>query len=90
MWRRGPRGRGRWSCGRRPWCGVWRTGFGPGILCGSGHRNGDGQRGWSAGGSGAFPLTSRATVILTYQHVVERNDNGPDGWFFRTALVAPF
>jgi hypothetical protein len=44
--RRGrPRGRGRWSCGRRPWRGVWRTGFGPGILCSSGHRNGDGQRG---------------------------------------------
>jgi hypothetical protein len=45
MWSRRPRGRGRWSCGRRPWRGVWRTGFGPGILCGSGHRNGDGQRG---------------------------------------------
>jgi hypothetical protein len=52
--------------------------------------NGDGMRGWSAGGSVALPLTGRASVILTYQHVIARNDDGPDGWFFRTALVAPF
>ena len=24
------------------------------------------------------------------QQVVERDDDGPDGWFFRTALVVPF
>ena len=42
LWRRRPRGRGRGSCGRGVWC---RTGFSPGILCGSCHRNGDGQRG---------------------------------------------
>ncbi len=52
--------------------------------------NGDGMRGWSAGGSVALPLTGSASVIFTYQHVIERNDDGPDGWFFRTALVAPF
>jgi hypothetical protein len=52
--------------------------------------NGDDMRGWSAGGSLALPLTGRASVILTYQHVIERKDDGPDGWFFRTALVAPF
>ena len=52
--------------------------------------DGNGQRGWSAGASLAFPFTSRANLILTYQHVVARNDNGPDGWFFRAALVAPF
>lgn len=46
MWHRRSCCRGRWSCGRRPWRGVrCRTGFSPGILCGSCHRNGDGQRG---------------------------------------------
>ena len=49
-----------------------------------------GVHGWSAGGSLAVPFTARASLILTYQHVVEREDDGPDGWFFRTALVAPF
>jgi hypothetical protein len=48
------------------------------------------QRGWSAGASGAVPLGARVNLILTYEHVVERSDNGPIGWFFRTALVAPF
>lgn len=47
-------------------------------------------RGWSAGLSGAVRLAPKATVILTYEHVVERSDQGPDGWFFRTALVVPF
>jgi hypothetical protein len=47
-------------------------------------------RGWSAGLSGALRLAPKATVILTYEHVVERSDQGPDGWFFRTALVVPF
>jgi hypothetical protein len=49
-----------------------------------------GTHGWSAGGSLAFPFTSRTSLILTYQHVIERDDDGPDGWFFRAALVAPF
>jgi hypothetical protein len=40
--------------------------------------------------SGAVRLAPHATVILTYEHVVERSDNGPDGWFFRAALVVPF
>lgn len=52
--------------------------------------DGNGMHGWSAGASVAFPFTARATVILTYERVVERSDDGPDGWFFRTALVAPF
>jgi hypothetical protein len=46
--------------------------------------------GWSAGGSGALVLPRRISLILTYEHVVQRNDNGPDGWFFRTALVKVF
>jgi hypothetical protein len=46
--------------------------------------------GWSAGGSGAIPLPHNLSLILTYEHSVERNDSGPEGWFFRTALVAPF
>jgi hypothetical protein len=36
------------------------------------------------------PLGARLNLILTYEHVVARNDNGPIGWFFRTALIAPF
>lgn len=47
-------------------------------------------QGWSAGFSAALPFVARTSLIFTYEHVVERNDNGPDGWFFRTALVAPF
>jgi hypothetical protein len=47
-------------------------------------------QGLSAGMTAAFRLLPRATVILTYEHVVERNDEGPDGWFFRTAVVVPF
>lgn len=47
-------------------------------------------RGWSAGASGAVRLAPRATVILTWEHVVERSDQGPIGWFFRTAVVVPF
>lgn len=45
--------------------------------------------GWSGGMTAAFRLAARASVIVTYQHVVERNDDGPDGWFFRTAVVVP-
>jgi hypothetical protein len=47
-------------------------------------------QGWSAGMTAAYRLLPKATLILTYEHVVERNDDGPDGWFFRTALVVPF
>ena len=47
-------------------------------------------RGWSAGGSAAFVLTPKATLIFTYEEVIERSDNGPYGGFFRTALVLPF
>jgi hypothetical protein len=46
-------------------------------------------RGLSAGLSGAVRVAPRATVALTFQHVVERTDQGPDGWFFRTALIVP-
>jgi hypothetical protein len=48
------------------------------------------MRGLSAGGSVAVTLAPNAIVALTYEHVVARNDNGPDGWFFRAALIVPF
>lgn len=47
-------------------------------------------RGWSAGLSGAIRLAPNATVSLTYEHVVERSDQGPDGYFIRAALIVPF
>jgi hypothetical protein len=46
-------------------------------------------RGWSAGATGALRLAPRAVLALTYEHVVERSDQGPNGWFFRTALIVP-
>jgi len=46
------------------------------------------MHGWSAGATAAFPI-ARASIVLTYEHVVERDDDGPDGWFFRTALILP-
>jgi hypothetical protein len=52
--------------------------------------NGNATHGWSAGGSAAVVLGPVGTLILTYEKVIERSDNGPDGWFFRTALVLPF
>jgi hypothetical protein len=52
--------------------------------------NDNGMQGLSGGASAAFVLGRKATVILTYERVIERNDNGPDGWFFRSALVLPF
>ena len=52
--------------------------------------NDDPVHGWSAGASAALPCVGSTSLILTYQHVVKRWDSGPDGWFFRTALVAPF
>ena len=50
----------------------------------------DATHGWSAGGSIGWALNPRATLILTYQQVIERDDDGPDGGFFRAALVLPF
>jgi hypothetical protein len=47
-------------------------------------------RGWSAGLTGALRLAPQASVFLTWEHVVERSDQGPIGWFFRTAVVVPF
>lgn len=55
-----------------------------------GRSDGDGTHGWSAGFSAALPFVSRTSLIFSFQRVIERSDNGPDGWFFRTALVAPF
>ncbi|MCR5878890.1 transporter [Phenylobacterium sp. J367] len=55
-----------------------------------GVRDANGMHGWSAGGSLALPFVSRTSLIFTWQQVIERSDDGPDGWFFRTALVAPF
>ncbi len=55
-----------------------------------GQADNNATQGWSAGMTAAYRLLPMATVILTYEHVVERNDDGPDGWFFRTAVVVPF
>jgi hypothetical protein len=46
--------------------------------------------GWSGGGSAGLVLSPRATLILTYEKVIERSDGGPEGGFFRAALVLPF
>jgi hypothetical protein len=75
---------------RRVWVSadvLYRRG---GETATDGLANDDAQSGWSAGGSAAFPLVGRSTLALTYEHVVWRNDNGPIGWFFRAALIAPF
>lgn len=76
--------------GHRVWASadmLYRRG---GETITDGARDDNDMRGWSAGASFAFPLFSRTSLILSYQHVIERDDDGPDGWFFRTALVAPF
>ena len=52
--------------------------------------NHDAQSGLSAGASFVFPFAGPTNLSLTYEHVVARNDNGPIGWFFRAALLAPF
>ena len=52
--------------------------------------NEDPVHGFSAGASAALPFVGKTSLILTYEHVVKRWDLGPDGWFFRTAVVAPF
>ena len=78
------------NLGQRVWISadlLWRRG---GETRTDGLSDGNAMRGWSAGGSFAFPLAQRASLILTYEQVIARNDDGPDGWFFRTALVAPF
>jgi hypothetical protein len=78
------------NLGRRVWVSadmLYRRG---GETKTDGLADGNGMHGWSAGASLAFPFTAGTTVILTYEQVVERSDDGPDGWFFRTALVAPF
>jgi len=46
--------------------------------------------GLSGGASAAVAIGQRVSLILTYERVIARNDNGPDGGFFRTALVLPF
>lgn len=52
--------------------------------------NHDALHGWSAGGTAAFPIAGRTSLAVTYEHVVKRWDAGPDGWWFRTAWIAPF
>jgi hypothetical protein len=48
----------------------------------------NGMHGWSAGGTAAFPA-GPTSIVLTFERVIERSDDGPDGWFFRTALILP-
>jgi hypothetical protein len=55
-----------------------------------GRPNHDPTNGWSAGLTGALRLAPQAVVALTWEHVVERHDEGPIGWFFRTAVIVPF
>ena len=52
--------------------------------------NHDPTSGWSAGASAGVRLAPKATLVLTYEHVIERADQGPNGWFLRTALIVPF
>ncbi|CAN7478189.1 transporter [Phenylobacterium sp. LjRoot164] len=78
------------SFSRRIWASadmLYRQG---GETVTDGRPDANGAHGWSAGGSLALPFVASTSVIFTYQHVIERDDDGPDGWFFRTALVAPF
>lgn len=77
------------NLGRRVWVSadmLYRLG---GETKTDGTPDHNGMHGWSAGGSLALPFVSKTSLIFTYQHVIERSDDGPDGWFFRTALVAP-
>jgi hypothetical protein len=78
------------NLGRRVWVSadmLYRLG---GETKTNGRPDDNGMHGWSAGLSAAVPFASKTSLIFTYQHVVARSDDGPDGWFFRTALVAPF
>lgn len=76
------------NLGQRVWISadiLYRRG---GETITDGVEDANGMHGWSAGGTLAFPV-ARASIVLTYEHVVERNDDGPKGWFFRTALILP-
>jgi hypothetical protein len=78
------------SFSRRVWVSadmLYREG---GATVTDGVPNHDAQSGWSAGASLVFPFAGPTNLSLTYEHVVARNDNGPIGWFFRAALLAPF
>ena len=78
------------NLGRRVWLSadmLYRKG---GATKTDGIPDHNGMHGWSAGFSAALPFVSKTSLIFTYEHVIERSDDGPDGWFFRTALVAPF
>jgi hypothetical protein len=67
---------------------LWREG---GETTTDGVLDDNGTRGLSGGASAGFVvLDRRLSVILSFNTVIERTDGGPDGWFFRTALVAPF
>jgi hypothetical protein len=52
--------------------------------------DGNAMSGLSAGASLAYAVHPRASLILSYSEVVMRSDDGPDGSFFRAALVLPF
>ena len=52
--------------------------------------DGNAMSGLSAGASLGYAVHPRISLILSYSAVVARNDEGPDGGFFRAALVAPF
>ena len=52
--------------------------------------NEDPVHGWSAGATAALPFIGITTIFFTYEQVVRRWDSGPEGWFFRTAVVAGF
>jgi hypothetical protein len=54
-----------------------------------GVNNNDPVHGWSAGGTAVLPV-GKTSLALTFEHVVKRWDQGPNGWFLRTALIAPF
>lgn len=52
--------------------------------------NDDPVHGLTAGGTAVFPMTRKISLAFTFEQVVRRWDLGPDGWWFRTALLVPF
>ena len=52
--------------------------------------NNDPAHGFSAGGTATIPIIAKTSLAVTFEHVVKRWDAGPDGWWLRTALIAPF
>ena len=52
--------------------------------------NNDPVHGLSAGGTAVFPMIGKTSLAFTFEQVVRRWDSGPDGWWFRTALLVPF